>query len=648
MSNARTCFNGRQALPIVLACLIALAPPAASAQQIWVTPVFHYLQPSNDIWDLFQDSNPGWSSTYSHMDVFKTGIVMPRNWAKQRLIATGNPKPTDPEVEAYIDPYLLKMFDYLDARHIKVALEMGMANLPESYTGPRLEGTDKRAAFLADRFCQEIVRDHGHIDYICMDEPLWFAHYDRKGWQADIPTVAQSVAPTVAVYRKYFPNIQFIDEEPPDGYPCKIDPSTGLPQFVADQQQWLDAFKSACGVPIEGIQLDLHWSQDQRPFLPPLMPVYKRNNVKVGVFFIGGAPKATATDEEEMTSLRSHIVYWRNLQDAWGKENFPDLDMAIFQDWTGKPTDNLPETSPNAFMSSVDWYFNRSPGEPSEFGSPRESSWGPDGAEIGAGTWDGSTIYCFFKQNPELLGACIGSGGVWKRNPQPPRNMIAGPSVVAAGPGRIDLVYTDTDSSIHHLAVSGGATTVDESLGGKAIGAPAAVVSKGSLVVMARGPGNSIYANTGSAAGWTGWIDQKIATYSNPAPVARTGGAVDLFYTHRNGALCHRVMSPTGWGAEEILPATVVGAPAACSRSADTLDVFFRGVDARIYWMTYQGSWSAPKCLDVYTIGNPAALATAGGGIDLLYRGVDRALYEIRFDGHNWSAENKAGFFLGD
>lgn len=162
------------------------------------------------------------------------------------------------------DADLARVVAELKRRHIALGVEM----LAQAYTLPGMtapagcgggvEGyyPPEQTAALAAR----IRRAGGQLDYIAMDEPLWFGHYytGPHACRSSIEDVAARVAANLREYQKLFPNVVIGDIEP---FPSITDE----PQWSADYQHWREAFRRAVGEPVAFLSADLNWGQTSWP-----------------------------------------------------------------------------------------------------------------------------------------------------------------------------------------------------------------------------------------------------------------------------------------------------------------------------------------------------------------------------------------------
>jgi hypothetical protein len=141
------------------------------------------------------------------------------------------------------DAQLTVVFSYLNENHLQLALNAEMIPIQSNGVGLGLEGYGT-AAQLAE-VVQRISSLGGTLDYISMDEPLIAGHVSETGAQLSISELAEQVAPTVALVKAVFRNVQFVDSE---GFSA-----------TADLGQWAQAFQQATGSPIVQFNADVDW-----------------------------------------------------------------------------------------------------------------------------------------------------------------------------------------------------------------------------------------------------------------------------------------------------------------------------------------------------------------------------------------------------
>jgi hypothetical protein len=80
----------------------------------------------------------------------------------------------------------------------------------------------------------KLKRAGGTLEYIAMDEPLWFGHYynEKNACHSSIDNVVARVAANWREYQKVFPNVIIGDIEP---FPS----ITAQPSWQSDYRTWM-------------------------------------------------------------------------------------------------------------------------------------------------------------------------------------------------------------------------------------------------------------------------------------------------------------------------------------------------------------------------------------------------------------------------
>jgi len=626
---------------LVAGLWLAFCPPAsyAGGQEIWLGARLGFRQTTptsdpNDFWEMFATPNTKWPKAQKRVRVMEIGLVPMWWWAYAKM---GLTTPDWGKEQAYIDQpqYLPKVLRFLHDNHIKLAIGV------EVVKGPKhLEGVDPHASVIIEAMCAQIKRDGGTVDYVDMDEPLCFGHYDNGGPGYSIDDLFApdkgDIQESTNVVKKYFPHAAFIDTEPfTTTLPCQVGAS-GQPQYIEDNLRWVADWKKHVGSPISAMHVDLWWNESLRAMMPLVYnKVLAPSGIAFGVIYNGD--NNSKTDEEEMAECRTHFQQWKNLA-------LPAPDHIVIEGWYKHPVHNLPETDPGAFVSLVNWCATGSPGSVVAKGAAWRTPWGADGHQIGACMSGPSSIDCYFKKVFGGLWHQEFRDGQWKRASRVEVDIAAGPELVGDGSGAIDVYYTASDSTVRHLTETRGALGPEENLGGSAIGAPTVVARD----MFYRGPDNILYLRSKSDKGWSKPSNQGFKVYSDVAALQASDGSTDLFYTNLASALKHRSLRFGHWSSEEALPGMAIGAPAVIARGNGMVDLYYRGWDNRLMHLSGSArSWSQPAALGVFTLSNPVVFSLFGNSVELLYRGqFDKGtttLKEIRWDGKTWSSELSAG-----
>ncbi|MBS0558640.1 MAG: carboxypeptidase regulatory-like domain-containing protein [Proteobacteria bacterium] len=308
------------------AMLGGAAAAKAAPAEIWLTGTYRPFEENGppgkmtDFMELFRPDAP-WQTAAKHTKVFSTS--------------------TDVLIGAPEDQ-LRAMFAGLKARGIAFAAEAAI--LPDTrncgWGVKGAEGYTKPGVMKA--MAERIKRLGGTLDYIAMDEPLWFGHHDSRPGMCRTPIeeMARDVAAQVAAMRQVFPAMRVGDIEP-IGNP---EPKDWLAQIA----QWSDAYRRATGEKLAFIRADVNWSGPWRPALAGFVRQLRQEGIGYGIIYNGGAGSRTAQQwarqaEEEFAGL----------------ETDPAMvpDHAMFQSWTPWPKRNLPETESGTLTNLIVRYL---------------------------------------------------------------------------------------------------------------------------------------------------------------------------------------------------------------------------------------------------------------------------------------------------
>lgn len=321
--------------------------PAGAQPQIWLKPQGG-LPPAPqplalDYLDMFRPDAP-WKDAAARVNVFVvTGVLVDRASPEQLAMIVGD----------------------LKRRGIALALETGAIDLRGNPPPPcggsgRVEGYSFVGA--AKLQAQRIKAAGGTLNYVAMDEPLYYGHYFDSapnaagvGCHTPIADLAASVARVVGVFRSEFPGVQVGDTEP-----------TGFIEQQPDWQsafaQWAADFRANVGVPLAFTQLDVQWPlpngrlsngiRDGVTVYRALEQLAARGEIgKVGIIYNGS--REDPSDLTWVRNAQSHVL-------AMEENNGLRPDQACFYSWTKSPTHAMPDNGADTLTSLVTFYFSPS------------------------------------------------------------------------------------------------------------------------------------------------------------------------------------------------------------------------------------------------------------------------------------------------
>jgi hypothetical protein len=305
---------------IWLALVLGGLPPGARGAELWLSglapSMLAAMRPEarSDYLALFQAGAP-WPHAAGGVRVFKI-------YSQFASLAS------DGELQA--------AFADLRRRHIALALEAGLMTAGENcghvegYGGPTTAG----------RIAERIRMAGGDIQYIAVDEPLWFGHQysGASACHTPISELARDVAANAAIYKRVFPAVQVGDIEPFG--------SAEPAGWVDEIMQWAQAYRDAAGVPLAFFDVDVNWAGPWQSQMPQLATRLRAAGIGFGVIYDGNGDDQTGLAwthhaEERFVAVESTLAV--------------KPDQAILQTWMAQPDHMLPETQPG----TMTWLVNR-------------------------------------------------------------------------------------------------------------------------------------------------------------------------------------------------------------------------------------------------------------------------------------------------
>jgi len=197
------------------------------------------------------------------------------------------------------DDVYAKTFAKLKERNVKFAIE----SLALSWVGipGKKPGCGKGVESFTDpsgnaKIARKIKATGGELAYVTMDEPLFNSRYYKGSGECndDIQVVAQRASAIMREYQKVFPDVQIGDTEP---FPA----ITKQPNWRAEYKQWLEAFKQTFGKPIEFLNVDINWPEDNWHWQQSLQQVARfarDNHLKLGIIYNAAFPEGAKSDQQ--------------------------------------------------------------------------------------------------------------------------------------------------------------------------------------------------------------------------------------------------------------------------------------------------------------------------------------------------------------
>ncbi|MBN1994238.1 MAG: hypothetical protein JW953_16190 [Anaerolineae bacterium] len=248
------------------------------------------------------------------------------------------------------------------------------------------------------------------------------------------------------------------------------------------------------------------------------------------------------------------------------------------------------------------------------------------------------------------------------------------PAAVARSSGQIDLVVRGYDQALWYCSydIAGGNCLDWSNAAGGLLASGPAITSRGpdELDVFAIGTDNEIYRVHWASGLWGDWqqvngggsgpMPQRLVPMPElpaPAVVAR-GAGLDLFRVGPDNTLrwLHSDDGST-WEEAVNLGGMLASGAGVVSWDANHMQVFARGVDEALWYLTYDGHWDmgpdgsyqwqrvslAGMDEGVTITSAPTAVSPAPGQIVVYARGSDQQLWQIEYSGGSWGSWSSGG-----
>lgn len=296
----------------VLMSISASALAASSTPQIWFAPNTSAFLADRDV-----DSK--WADSRKHVSVYK--------FYYQQVVQDS------PEV-------LKKKLDFLKANNIKVAVEWPALTWVENGPGYKVEGFAPKG--MSKLIVSKIKNAGGNLDYVAMDEVLFFGTYYKKGKNTPNLSVddnAKNVANNMKEVWSIFPNAKVGDIEPID-------------QIRENREellsQWISSYKKATGKNLDFIHDDVVWGEDWVKTIRLGQELASKNGIRFGVIYNAG--QGRGPDYAWMMTARKNINKYIN-------SKLPVPEDIVFQSWNKNPINIDNDKSPQSHSSIIPYFF---------------------------------------------------------------------------------------------------------------------------------------------------------------------------------------------------------------------------------------------------------------------------------------------------
>lgn len=207
------------------------------------------------------------------------------------------------------DENLAKVVARLRLKRIALGIEM----LAQAYTLPGVdapahcgEGVEGYYAPVATAaLAAKLKRAGGELQYIAMDEPLFFGHYynEKNACRSSIRDVVDRVAANLREYQKIFPDVVIGDVEP-------LPVITAQPNWQNDYREWLQTFKGTVGKPLSYTIIDVNWGHSNWPESLQRFSKFARDTqMPIGVIYNAAPPDKVMTNEQWLSNAQQNSTY---------------------------------------------------------------------------------------------------------------------------------------------------------------------------------------------------------------------------------------------------------------------------------------------------------------------------------------------------
>ena len=304
------------ATPILMFSLLAGTPGSAKIPEpeIWFNP-----HGPVDMVNMWSDAAP-WQQAAGKVQV----LVVVDWWIR---VATNRAQ-------------LIQMLDFAKEHHMKIDLDtQSVAKLPNETCGGG-EGYSYPGEVAGS--IQILVSLGAIVDYVDMDEPLWFGHYSTDPVDCQL-SLADTISRTALIMKDAFaayPMAHLVEIEP-------IPILTETPAWRSDTTAFRLGLSQQLGVPVSSMQFDVNW--DDPAWEQSMLDIHgylRENNMKLSVILDG-----TALNVGDTAWINAAISHFDTMEGSL--HVIPE--QVLFTSWNPNPAYNMPETSP----TSQTWLINR-------------------------------------------------------------------------------------------------------------------------------------------------------------------------------------------------------------------------------------------------------------------------------------------------
>jgi hypothetical protein len=201
--------------------------------------------------------------------------------------------------------------------------------------------------------------------------------------------------------------------------------------------------------------------------------------------------------------------------------------------------------------------------------------------------------------------------------------LASDPSVVSAGPGRIDAFWEGEDHNLWYTGFTAGwfgsgTWSAPVSLGFGPLGSLPRAVSPGPglIDVVWKASGGGLWVDRYNA-GWSGATPLGSGTVTgNPVVASARAGSDTVFWRDAVGGLWADTGASWGWSGAQRLASGALTADPSASAAGSNIDVFWNSGGELWHGTLSAGAWSGAAALGTETVaGNPSVVSLAPGSV---------------------------------
>lgn len=204
------------------------------------------------------------------------------------------------------------------------------------------------------------------------------------------------------------------------------------------------------------------------------------------------------------------------------------------------------------------------------------------------------------------------------------------PALALDASGNGFAFYRGQGDAVYMRTISGGVWSEQTSLSGVIVGAPAAAIIPGGVVVAGRGTDGALWLREMRGGTWGQWHSWGGVISASPAVTGASDSRIDVFGRGTDGALWTRTAPDgTSVGPWRPLAGRLVTGPAASSSGSGSINVYVVGTDQAVWTRSLSGgAWSAWRSLGGRTYSAPAAAWVRQTAETAVFaRGTDNTLF---------------------